>query len=102
MAEVYVNDAFGTAHRAHSSTAGVAEFLPAVAGFLMEKEINFLGTTLENPERPFISILGGKKVSDKIGVIDNLLEKSGHTINRWRNGIHICKSNGRKNWKFNM
>lgn len=75
MAEVYVNDAFGTAHRAHSSTAGVAEFLPAVAGFLMEKEINFLGTTLENPERPFMSILGGKKVSDKIGVIDNLLEK---------------------------
>lgn len=75
LAEVYVNDAFGTAHRAHSSTAGVAEFLPAVAGFLMEKEINFLGTTLENPERPFMSILGGKKVSDKIGVIDNLLEK---------------------------
>lgn len=75
MAEVYVNDAFGTAHRAHSSTAGVAEFLPAVAGFLMEKEINFLGTTLENPERPFMSILGGKKVSDKIGVIDNLLER---------------------------
>ena len=75
MAEIYVNDAFGTAHRAHSSTAGVAEFLPAVAGFLMEKEINFLGTALENPERPFISILGGKKVSDKIGVIDNLLEK---------------------------
>ena len=75
MAEVYVNDAFGTAHRAHSSTAGVAEFLPAVAGFLMEKEINFLGTTLENPKRPFMSILGGKKVSDKIGVIDNLLEK---------------------------
>ena len=72
MAEVYVNDAFGTAH---SSTAGVAEFLPAVAGFLMEKEINFLGTTLENPERPFMSILGGKKVSDKIGVIDNLLER---------------------------
>ena len=75
MAEVYVNDAFGAAHRAHSSTAGVAEFLPAVAGFLMEKEINFLGTTLENPERPFMSILGGKKVSDKIGVIDNLLER---------------------------
>lgn len=75
MAEIYVNDAFGTAHRAHSSTAGVAEFLPAVAGFLMEKEINFLGTTLENPKRPFVAILGGKKVSDKIGVIDNLLEK---------------------------
>ena len=75
LAELYVNDAFGTAHRAHASTAGVAEFLPAVAGFLMEKEINFLGTTLENPKRPFVAILGGKKVSDKIGVIDSLLEK---------------------------
>ena len=75
FAELYVNDAFGTAHRAHASTAGVAEFLPAVAGFLMEKEINFLGTTLENPKRPFVAILGGKKVSDKIGVIDSLLEK---------------------------
>ena len=75
LAEVYVNDAFGTAHRAHSSTAGVAAYLPAVAGFLMEKEINFLGTALENPERPFVAILGGKKVSDKIGVIDSLLEK---------------------------
>ena len=75
LAEVYVNDAFGTAHRAHSSTAGVAAYLPAVAGFLMEKEINFLGTALENPERPFMAILGGKKVSDKIGVIDSLLEK---------------------------
>ena len=75
MAELYVNDAFGTAHRAHSSTAGVASYLPAVAGFLMEKELNFLGTTLENPERPFMAILGGKKVSDKIGVIDSLLEK---------------------------
>ena len=75
MADIYVNDAFGTAHRAHSSTAGVAEFLPAVAGFLMEKEINFLGTALEKPERPFMAILGGKKVSDKINVISNLLEK---------------------------
>ena len=75
LAEVYVNDAFGTAHRAHASTAGVANYLPAVAGFLMEKEINFLGKTLENPERPFMAILGGKKVSDKIGVIDSLLEK---------------------------
>lgn len=72
---IYVNDAFGTAHRAHASTAGVASYLPAVAGFLMEKELNFLGTTLENPERPFVAILGGKKVSDKIGVIDSLLEK---------------------------
>ena len=75
LAEVYVNDAFGSAHRAHSSTAGVAAFLPAVSGFLIEKEINFLGTALENPERPFVAILGGKKVSDKINVIDNLLEK---------------------------
>lgn len=75
ICDVFVNDAFGTAHRAHASTAGVASYLPAVAGFLMEKELNFLGTTLENPERPFVAILGGKKVSDKIGVIDSLLEK---------------------------
>ena len=75
MAEVFVNDAFGTAHRAHSSTAGVANFLPAVSGFLIEKELNFLGSALENPKRPFVAILGGKKVSDKIGVIDSLLEK---------------------------
>lgn len=75
LAEVFVNDAFGTAHRAHSSTTGVASYLPAVSGFLIEKELNFLGTALENPERPFIAILGGKKVSDKIGVIKALLEK---------------------------
>ena len=75
MAEIFVNDAFGTAHRAHGSTAGVAEFLPAVSGFLIEKEINFLGDALNNPERPFVAILGGKKVSDKITVINNLLEK---------------------------
>lgn len=75
LAEIYVNDAFGTAHRAHSSTAGVAEFLPAVSGFLIEKEIKFLGEALNNPERPFVSIIGGKKVSDKISVINNLLEK---------------------------
>ena len=75
LAEVYVNDAFGTAHRAHSSTTGVASYLPAVSGFLIEKELNFLGIALENPERPFIAILGGKKVSDKIGVIKALLEK---------------------------
>ncbi len=75
LAEIYVNDAFGTAHRAHSSTTGVASFLPAVSGFLIEKELNFLGSALENPERPFVAILGGKKVSDKIGVIDSLLEK---------------------------
>lgn len=75
MAEIYVSDAFGTTHRAHASTAGVAEFLPAVAGFLIEKELKFLGNAIENPERPFVAILGGAKVSDKIGVIDNLLEK---------------------------
>ena len=75
LAEVFVNDAFGTAHRAHSSTTGVASFLPAVSGFLIEKELNFLGNALENPERPFMAILGGKKVSDKIGVISSLLEK---------------------------
>lgn len=75
LAEIYVNDAFGTAHRAHSSTAGVAEFLPSVSGFLIEKEINFLGDALNNPQRPFVAILGGKKVSDKITVINNLIEK---------------------------
>ena len=75
MAEVYVNDAFGAAHIAHASTAGVANYLPAVSGFLIEKELKFLGNALNNPERPFVAILGGAKVSDKIGVIDSLLEK---------------------------
>ena len=75
FAEIYVNDAFGTAHRAHASTAGVADYLPAVAGFLIGKELDIMGKALENPERPFVAILGGKKVSDKIGVINNLLEK---------------------------
>lgn len=73
--EVYVNDAFGTAHRAHASTEGVAHYLPAVSGFLIEKELKFLGKALEEPDRPFVAILGGAKVSDKIGVINNLLEK---------------------------
>ena len=75
MADIYVNDAFGAAHRAHASTEGVAKFLPAVSGFLIEKELNFLGNAISNPERPFVAILGGAKVSDKIGVIDSLLEK---------------------------
>ena len=75
MAEIYVSDAFGTVHRAHASTAGVAEYLPAVAGFLIGKELNFLGKAVTNPERPFVAILGGAKVKDKIGVITNLLEK---------------------------
>jgi phosphoglycerate kinase len=73
LGEVYVNDAFGTAHRAHASTAGVAQHLPAVAGFLMEKELNYLGRALADPKRPFLAILGGAKISDKIGVIQNLL-----------------------------
>ena len=73
--EIFVNDAFGTAHRAHASTEGVTHYLPAVSGFLIEKELEFLGNALNNPKRPFVAILGGAKVSDKIGVIDSLLEK---------------------------
>ena len=75
LAEVYVNDAFGTAHRAHASTAGVANYLPAVCGYLIQKEIGIMGDALNNPKRPFLSILGGAKVSSKIGVIENLLDK---------------------------
>ena len=75
MAELYVSDAFGTVHRAHASTEGVAKFLPAAAGFLIEKELNFLMGALEEPARPFVAIMGGAKVGDKIGVIKNLLEK---------------------------
>ena len=75
LGDIFVNDAFGAAHRAHASTVGVAEHLPSVAGFLMEKELTFLGQALTAPEHPFVAILGGAKVSDKIGVIDNLLTK---------------------------
>lgn len=75
LAEVFVNDAFGTAHRAHSSTAGIADYLPAVSGFLIEKEIRFLGDAMESPERPFVAIMGGAKVGDKIPVIENLMNK---------------------------
>ena len=75
LAEIYVNDAFGTAHRAHASTAGVAAYLPAVCGYLIQKEITIMGRALSDPKRPFVAILGGAKVSDKIGVINNLLEK---------------------------
>ncbi len=75
LAEIYVNDAFGTAHRAHASTAGVADYLPAVCGYLIQKEIQVMGKALENPKRPFVAILGGAKVSDKIGVIRNLMDK---------------------------
>ena len=76
LADLYVNDAFGSAHRAHASTEGVAHLLPAVAGFLMEKEIEYLGQAIENPKHPYIAILGGAKISDKIGVIENLLTKA--------------------------
>lgn len=76
LADIYVNDAFGSAHRAHASTAGIAAFLPAVAGFLLEKEIKYLGQAVEDPKRPFVAILGGAKISDKIGVIRNLLNKA--------------------------
>lgn len=74
-ADIYVSDAFGTVHRAHASTAAIAQYLPAVAGFLIEKELQFLGNALENPVRPFVAILGGAKIADKIGVIDNLFTK---------------------------
>src|SRR5690554_5230241 len=75
LADIYVNDAFGTAHRAHASTAGIAAYLPAVAGFLIQKELEVMGKALSKPKRPFVAILGGAKVSDKIGVIENLIDK---------------------------
>ena len=75
MADIFVNDAFGTAHRAHASTAGVADYLPAVCGYLVQKEVSIMGKALADPERPFVAILGGAKVSDKLNVINNLLEK---------------------------
>lgn len=75
LGDFFVNDAFGTAHRAHCSTAGVADYLPAVSGFLIEKEVKFLGEALENPQRPFVAIMGGAKVGDKIPVIENLIKK---------------------------
>jgi phosphoglycerate kinase len=76
LAEVYVSDAFGTVHRAHASTAGVADYLPAVSGFLIGKELDIMGKALDDPKRPFVAVLGGAKVSDKIAVINNLLEKA--------------------------
>lgn len=80
LAEIYVNDAFGAAHRAHASTAGIAEYLPAVSGFLLQKELDVLGKALSDPERPFTAIIGGAKVKDKIGVIDHLLDKVDNLI----------------------
>lgn len=80
FADIYVNDAFGTSHRAHASTEGVAQYLTAVSGFLLEKELDVLGKALENPDRPFTAIIGGAKVKDKIGVIENLLDKVDHLL----------------------
>lgn len=80
LADIYVNDAFGTSHRAHASTEGVAQYLTAVSGFLLEKELDVLGKALENPDRPFTAIIGGAKVKDKIGVIENLLDKVDHLL----------------------
>lgn len=108
LAEVFVNDAFGSAHRAHSSTAGVADYLPAVSGLLMEKELAYLHDELENPDRPFVVILGGAKVSDKIGVINRLLEKAdtiiigggmAYTFRKLVQGISIGKSLYKPEWE---
>ncbi len=104
LAEIYVNDAFGTSHRAHSSTAGVADYLPAVCGYLIQKEISIMGGALANPKRPFVAILGGAKVSDKIGVINNLIDKVDTLIigggmaytfmaaKGWNVGTSICET----------
>jgi 3-phosphoglycerate kinase len=94
LADIFVNDAFGTAHRAHSSTAGVADYLPAVCGYLIQKEIDIMGKALSNPERPFIAILGGAKVSDKIGVINNLIEKVDALIIGGGMAYTFIKANG--------
>ena len=94
LAELYVNDAFGTAHRAHASTAGVADYLPAVCGYLIGKEIGIMGQALSNPKRPFVAILGGAKVSDKLGVINNLLEKVDTLIIGGGMAYTFAKANG--------
>ncbi len=108
LAEVYVNDAFGSAHRAHSSTAGVADYLPAVSGLLMEKELAYLHDELENPDRPFVVILGGAKVNDKIEVINRLLDKAdtiiigggmAYTFRKLAQGISIGKSLYKPEWE---
>jgi len=94
LADIYVNDAFGTAHRAHSSTAGIASFLPAVSGFLIEKELKFLGDALDKPKRPLVAILGGSKVSDKIAVIEKLIEKADTIIIGGGMAYTFLKANG--------
>lgn len=100
---IYVNDAFGTAHRAHSSTEGVSHFVnTSVAGYLMEKEVSELSSAISNPERPFVSILGGAKVSDKIGVIENLLEKVDKLIIGGGMAFTFLKARRSQNWKINL
>jgi len=94
LADIFVNDAFGTAHRAHSSTAGIAAFIPSVSGFLIEKELKFLGDALDKPKRPLVAILGGSKVSDKIGVIENLIEKADTIIIGGGMAYTFIKANG--------
>ena len=94
LADIYVSDAFGTVHRAHASTAGIAKYLPAVSGFLIEKELKFLGDAVSNPKRPFVAILGGSKVSDKIGVIENLIEKADTIIIGGGMAYTFLKANG--------
>ena len=94
LAEIYVNDAFGTAHRAHASTAGVADYLPAVCGYLIQKEIEIMRKALEDPKRPFVAILGGSKVSDKIGVIENLIAKADTILIGGGMAYTFLKSNG--------
>ncbi len=94
LADLYVNDAFGTAHRAHSSTTGIASYLPAVSGFLIEKELKFLGEAVDDPKRPFVAILGGAKVSDKIAVIENLIEKADTIIIGGGMAYTFLKANG--------
>lgn len=96
LADVYVSDAFGAVHRAHASTAGIAKYLPAVSGFLIEKELKYLGDALDNPKHPFVAILGGSKVSDKIGVIGNLLEKADTIIIGGGMAYTFLKANGKK------
>ncbi len=96
LADIYVSDAFGTVHRAHASTVGIAKYLPAVSGFLIEKELKFLGDALNDPKRPFVAILGGSKVSDKIGVIENLIEKADTIIIGGGMAYTFLKANGKK------
>ena len=94
LADVFVNDAFGSAHRAHASTVGVTEHLPSVAGFLLEKEIVYLGNAIADPKRPFVAIMGGAKISDKINVIRNLLQQGRQGPDRRRDGQYLLQSPG--------